>query len=371
MSSSPGAAALARARRFVIDNFLVCGFSIALLFGLTLPSAGKAVASLQHSGWGVVQTACVVLIFVVSGATLRTEEIAHAFSTGRKALAYGVVSILGLTPLLGFLAARLPYEPREFRNGLALFCCVPTTLTSGVTLVRNAKGNVALALLLTVSTNLLGVFTVPFYFSAVVASAPGAGGSVGGSLSSQMASQAVKLLVKLIFTILVPICAGKVAREMIQGVADITTRRKAELTLMNNSCLIIIVWMSISQSAKELKGTSAGTIFAVIFAAIMLHLLMLAINYTATHFIGVSGPERTASVMMSSQKTLPVAMTIISYLPEDVFGSPGLIAVPCIVCHITQLFMDAPLASRLAIAHDARLAAAQPTADKPTHEHPV
>lgn len=179
MPPSPGAVALARVQRFVIDNFLVCGFSLALLFGLTVPAAGKALASLEASGWGVVQTACVALIFVVSGATLRTEEIAHALSSGRRALAYGAASILGLTPLLGFLAVRLPYA-REFRNGLALFCCVPTTLTSGVTLVRNAKGNVALALLLTVSTNLLGVFTVPFYYSAVVASGPNADGSVGG-----------------------------------------------------------------------------------------------------------------------------------------------------------------------------------------------
>jgi len=57
-------------------------------------------------------------------------------------------------------------------------------------------------------------------------------------------------------------------------------------------------------------------------------------------------------------------MTIISYLPEDVFGSGGLIAIPCIVCHITQLFMDAPLATRLAKRSDALLAAAANADDR-------
>ena len=87
----------------------------------------------------------------------------------------------------------------------------------------------------------------------------------------------------------------------------------------------------------------------------------MGINYAATRALGLSGPERVASVMMSSQKTLPVAMTVIAYLPEITFGSRGLIAIPCIVCHITQLFMDAPLAARLAARADARAVADAPS----------
>jgi len=350
--------ALARAQKFVLANFLVCGFCLALTFGLSVPAAGKALASVTVSGWGVFQTMCVVVIFIISGATLKTEEIAEALKSGRGALAYGWVAILGVTPLLGFIQVQLPYKPLEFRYGLALFCCVPTTLTSGVTLVRNAKGNVALALMLTVTTNLIGVFTVPFYFNAVVSTGPSLGAT---GATSGMTSNALKLLVKLIFTILIPICAGKIARETFPSVARFATKYKAELTLANNSCLIVIVWMSISGSAKQLIDTNAGTIFAVIFAAILIHVVFLAINFAVTHALGLSGPERVASVMMSSQKTLPVAMTVIAYLPEDTFGSKGLIAIPCIVCHITQLFMDAPLATRLAKLADERAAADAPS----------
>ena len=48
------------------------------------------------------------------------------------------------------------------------------------------------------------------------------------------------------------------------------------------------------------------------------------------------------------RKTLPVAVTVISYLDEAVWGGHGLIAIPCIVGHVSQLFIDAAIAARWA-----------------------
>ncbi len=47
--------------------------------------------------------------------------------------------------------------------GLTIFCLVPTTLGIGIALVRSCKGNEAIAVLLTVGTNMLGVFLMPPY----------------------------------------------------------------------------------------------------------------------------------------------------------------------------------------------------------------
>ena len=55
-------------------------------------------------------------------------------------LVYGLVAILLITPLLGFLSQKIPFEPKEFRVGLTLFICMPTTLTSGVTMVTSVRG---------------------------------------------------------------------------------------------------------------------------------------------------------------------------------------------------------------------------------------
>lgn len=149
----------------------------------------------------IAQTCCIVVIFFISGLTLKTADIQSALKAGR-GLAYGIFSILGLTPMMGFLMVQIPFEPVQFRYGLALFCCVPTTLTSGVTLVAGALGNSALALMLTVLTNTVGVFTVPFILNAVLESAPGGGGA--GGEKGDMVETAAKLLIKLIFSIIVP-----------------------------------------------------------------------------------------------------------------------------------------------------------------------
>lgn len=49
---------------------------------------------------------------------------------------YGFVAILALTPLAAHAALALPLAPRELAFGLAVFCCMPTTLSSGVSLTQ-------------------------------------------------------------------------------------------------------------------------------------------------------------------------------------------------------------------------------------------
>lgn len=49
---------------------------------------------------------------------------------------------------------------------------------------------------------------------------------------------------------------------------------------------------------------------------------------------------------MTSQKTLPVSVTVIGFL--GAVGEEGLMTIPCIVAHMSQLFIDAYIASRWA-----------------------
>lgn len=49
---------------------------------------------------------------------------------------------------------------------------------------------------------------------------------------------------------------------------------------------------------------------------------------------------------MSSQKTLPVSVVVIGFL--DAIGEEGLMTVPCIIAHMSQLFIDAYIASKWA-----------------------
>lgn len=102
--------------------------------------------------------AATIGIFIISGLLLqRGESLAAVRST--TALAYGLTAILAVTPLAAFAMLRVPLQPPQMALGLAVFACMPTTLSANVTLTSAANGNTAVALLLTLVSNMLGVST--------------------------------------------------------------------------------------------------------------------------------------------------------------------------------------------------------------------
>jgi solute carrier family 10 (sodium/bile acid cotransporter), member 7 len=53
---------------------------------------------------------------------------------------FGCLSVLVLTPAAALLALRLPLQPPELALGLAVFCCMPTALSAGVSLTQVGAG---------------------------------------------------------------------------------------------------------------------------------------------------------------------------------------------------------------------------------------
>lgn len=350
-AEAAGRARAAALKAFVLKNYLPLGLVLQLIVALSVPVLGRSVADVKAGDYRVCSTILVCVIFFASGLGLKTEDIKTAVKTPLP-LAYGVIAILVLTPCMSFVALEVPVK-RAFQTGLALFCCVPTTLTSGVALASQAKGNAALALLLTVSSNLLGIFTVPFALQLVLRAA------------SDARIDAVALLEKLVISILIPLAIGKAVREASAQAQTFVKRYKTELGLLNHTCLLLVVWQTMSRSADFIKSESAENLLGVILCGVVLHLIFLVVNYALV--FGVLGnyvgeKEKRTLLLLSSQKTLPVSVTIIAFLDEDVVGPTGLLAIPCVIGHMSQLFIDAVIAARWAERDpDAAAAADGPT----------
>ncbi|KAG8461264.1 hypothetical protein KFE25_002453 [Diacronema lutheri] len=316
----------------MVKQCLPIGLAFAIVLGLTAPIVGQAAASARLAGVGVVDTLCVWFIFFVSGLTLKTEDAIKALGA-RRALAWAIFSILGATPLVAPLASRLPPPfPAEFALGFAIFCAMPTTINTGVALTTQAKGSFALALVITVVTNLLAVFTVPFFLSAVLQ-------------LTAVRIDAVRLLLKLLVLILAPLVVGKGTRELSSGARAFAATHKQLLSLCSNGALVLIPWMKLSDSAAELRSARGLSLLLVVLLAFAIHALYLAFNALGCALLRLPDDERRAVVIMASQKTLPMAMAVLAAMPAE-FGEPGLIAVPCIVSHILQIFVDAFIATR-------------------------
>ncbi|KAF3787317.1 putative sodium/metabolite cotransporter [Nymphaea thermarum] len=206
---------------FAMANFLPIALLSGISFGLANPSPGCLAHKYSLSKFSTFG------IFLISGLMLRDAEIASAKEAWPVGL-FGVVSILVFTPLASQLVLKLQLTPQEFVTGLAIFCCMPTTLSSGVALTQLVGGNSALALAMTVISNLIGIMIVPFTLSNFIAA------GTGVSVPSR------QLCRSLFFRLLLPLILGKGIRSSIGGVAKYVDRNR-QLFPMLSAVLLSLV----------------------------------------------------------------------------------------------------------------------------------
>jgi sodium/bile acid cotransporter 7 len=122
--------------------------------------------------------------------------------------------------------------------------------------------------------------------------------------------------------------------------------------VLSNLALISIPWMKFSESSDRLAAVAVTNLLTLVVAGLVIHALFLAINAGVTRLLKLELAQRKAVVLMASQKTLPVALTVLALIPESAVSADvkGLIAIPCITSHLGQIFVDAVLAARWARA---------------------
>ncbi|KAK9912013.1 hypothetical protein M0R45_035887 [Rubus argutus] len=109
---------------FVANNFLPLALVGGVALGIANPTLGCLADSYSLSKFSTFG------IFVISGLTLHTGEIIAAADAWPVGI-FGLVSILLFTPYFSRVIMQLQLQPQEFVRGLAIFCCMPTTLSSG------------------------------------------------------------------------------------------------------------------------------------------------------------------------------------------------------------------------------------------------
>ncbi|PSR98032.1 Sodium/metabolite cotransporter like [Actinidia chinensis var. chinensis] len=252
-------------------------------------------------------------------------------------------SILLFTPFFSRLILQLQLQPQEFvtvfllSTGLAIFSCMPTTLSSGVALTRLAGGNSALALAMTVISNLLGILIVPFSISMFIAN------GVGVTVPTK------QLLRSLVLTLLVPLIIGKVCRESSKGLAVFVDQNRKLLSMISALLLGLVPWIQVSRSSSLLLMVKPAIFLVAVGMGALLHLILLAFNALAIQGLSaVSGGSKsvfakrenvTALLLVASQKTLPVMAAVVEQL-GGALGESGLLILPCVAAHLNQIIMD-------------------------------
>lgn len=317
-------------KQFVIKYFLIIGLATVIPLGLIFPSPGSRVSSYNI---GVVNATnvAITIIFFVSGISLGSLKECLEL----KAFAVALILILALTPALAVPVLMLKNRgllETHLIHGMAIFCAVPTTLSSGVVMVTAAHGNTGLAILITMAANTLGTLTMPIsaYFI----------------FKSSTPVDAWPIFVDLIIMMLMPLLLGIMVQKSVPGVPGFVKEQKTKLTLLNNSCILFCVWMTASFAHGEILKMPITVLILLIFMGVVLHVVKLMVAFFTSTLIGLPMREHRTLILMCSQKSLPVSISLIAALPAALQPYAGMMAIPCIVGHATQLFMDAALVSR-------------------------
>lgn len=297
--------------------FLPFGLILATLFGLFLPAGGVLLS--DNNGLRII----VFIIFLISGYQTGSKGLSLNKKLFTIFLVAASISLL-LAPLLGLVVSIILKLPLYLAMGLIIISTVPPTISSGVVITEVSRGNSVLALFLTISLNLLGIFSMPFVLDLCLKAA-------GPVDIDQLA-----LLMKMLFSVLLPFVIGKAIRNL---------RRKQRIlplwSYINSSCVILIVYASLATSKEAFAGLALSDYMTILAGVACVHLLLLGISAWAGKMLELSAAESKAMLFVTSQKTMAIALAVLANVKFDT----GNAIIVCLMFHFFQLFVDSFLAS--------------------------
>ena len=236
----------------------------------------------------------------------------------------------GVAPPLGWLASCL--LPPELATGVIVAATVPSTLAAATVWTRRAGGNDAVAILVTLITNLACFFVAPAWLRLLV----------GTTVEVDYRA----LVIQLALLVVVPIAAAQLARQWSPLAAWAGARKGLLSNLAQIGILSMVLVGAVGCGVRihELESGSslaAGTMAVMIATVTAVHSALLFAGFQAAKFAGMSRADAIAVGIAGSQKTIMVGLYV-----AMAFGP--LAILPMVAYHAVQLLVDTLVADRWA-----------------------
>lgn len=299
-------------------------FLIAL--GLVLVGGAVGHASLAPLTERIPRDPLVAVILLAMSAPLDLRRSLTGPRAGvAAAIAIGVNSLLAGP--LAWIAGRFLNE--SLAVGLIVASLAPCTMASAAVWTRRGGGNDAVALMVTVVTNVLSFLVLPAWAWVLI--------------GSKHTIDAVGMGTQLFLIVVVPIAVGQAIRSF-RPLRYWCDRHRKQLSLFAQFGLLAMVLTGAVSSGALLEDPSTRMsvtdwIRLVVMAGIV-HLTLFAVAWRLARWLGAAWPEALAAGVAGSQKTLAVGLSVaMSFGP--------LAILPMIVYHGLQLLIDTVLVERL------------------------
>jgi solute carrier family 10 (sodium/bile acid cotransporter), member 7 len=313
-------------------GFLVL-LAIAVAIGGAMPQNVGWLANLPGLRSGIVFS-----VLLVAGLGLRASSARSSLTSPWPTIVAVIVNLVGLPVLAGiFLMFAGDLLTDVQAAGLWVATIAPCTLASAAVWTRRAGGNVAVAMLTTLITNMACLVTIPVSLhlspvDLVMASGNSAIDQASRVLDPWDQFQSIAFLVVL------PIVLGMAMRWWFA--ARWADQHARLLTHFGQTGILMMVAFGSAASFRFGFTGGSTSVPKIVLVTAGLHLTALAIAYFATIIGGYARSDAIASGIAASQKTLMVGLQISLDL--------GVSVVPMLAYHIVQLLIDTLLADYFA-----------------------
>jgi sodium/bile acid cotransporter 7 len=246
----------------------------------------------------------------------------------------GTLMNAAVAPPVGWLASQV--LPTELAVGVIVTTVVPSTLAASTVWTRRAGGNDAVAILVTMITNLACFLVAPFWLRLLV----GERGTESGAIDYR------DMIWQLALLVVLPIAAAQLARQS-HRIAAWSSRQKkhlSEIAQIGILAMVLVGAVGCGQRLSELgNGTTilAADLALMIAVVLVVHLTILFAGYYLAKFLGLGRPDAIAVGIAGSQKTIMVGVYVaLAFSP--------LAILPMVAYHAGQLILDTLIADRWA-----------------------
>lgn len=298
------------------------GIVTMFLIGWTHPSVGLWMKSVGVTPY------LVAIAFFLNGFALSTESLLGSLKQWR-ILCVALLITFAVSPaMIWGIRQLIPGGDSLIGQGFQIVSLVPTLFVSAVVLTRIAKGNAAIALYLTVVSNLLAIIVAPILIMLTF-------GRHGAKLNLTSTS------ISMIFTVLIPTIAGQVARKRWENWAVC----HAKLVTITSQCTILIFIINGVASIPR-SVLNPSVVLIAIAGGIILHIVLMGIGNMASSLLGLDERTRRAMIFCSAQKSFVFNVLLCEHLFAGNNNAFGLAILPGIIYYLLVLAIDSVIAQR-------------------------
>ncbi|MCA9179496.1 MAG: bile acid:sodium symporter [Planctomycetales bacterium] len=251
----------------------------------------------------------------------------------------------GLLPLVAWAAASLLGD--EMRLGLYVAASTPSTLASASVWTRRAGGNDAIAIVVTVLTNLSCFLLTPMWLYFYT----------GQDVKTESLEFA-NMIVKLGVLVVLPMSLAQLLRRIWPKLADWATANKTPLGVLAQWGVLTMILLGSVQTGIRLREPDSQGILSNVVPMMLvvmgIHLTMLWAGLKLSDLAGLGRADRIAVALSGSQKTLMVGLQVGMEL--------GFSILPIVTYHVGQLLADTMIADQ----YRARTSQLESAPDAPT-----